>query len=152
VTTEPERRVENAYREIADRLWRAVWAYSGDREMASDAVSEAFAQVLARGDDVRDPAKWVWTAAFRIAAGELKARARRPEARPEPEGPPDVVDLVRALGRLSPKQRAAILLHHYAGYPVGDVARMIGSTAGAIRVHLSVGRKRLRELLEVRDG
>jgi RNA polymerase sigma-70 factor (ECF subfamily) len=120
--------------------------------MASDAVSEAFAQVLARGDDVRDPAKWVWTAAFRIAAGELKSRARRPEARPEPEGPPDVVDLVRALGRLSPKQRAAILLHHYAGYPVGDVARMIGSTAGAIRVHLSVGRKRLRELLEVRDG
>jgi DNA-directed RNA polymerase specialized sigma24 family protein len=31
------------------------------------------------------------------------------------------------------------------------VARILGSTAPAVTVHLSVGRKRLRELLEDRD-
>jgi Sigma-70 region 2 len=56
-------RVERAYREHAPRVWRAVLAYSSDREIANDAVAEAFAQVLRRGDDVRDPLTWVWTAA-----------------------------------------------------------------------------------------
>src|SRR2546430_12508817 len=46
---------------------------------ASDAMAEAFAQALARGNELRSPQRWVWRAAFRIAAGELKARLRRSE-------------------------------------------------------------------------
>jgi RNA polymerase sigma-70 factor (ECF subfamily) len=61
--------------------------------------------------------------------------------------PESTADLVAALRRLSPNQRGSILLHHYGGYPVKDVARMLGSTAPAVRVYLSVGRKRLRTLL-----
>ncbi|HJS26677.1 MAG TPA: hypothetical protein VJ913_06090, partial [Actinomycetota bacterium] len=59
-------------------MWRAVLAFAGDPEVASDAVAEAFAQVLRRGEDVRDPEGWVWRAAFRIASGELKERRKRP--------------------------------------------------------------------------
>jgi hypothetical protein len=44
-----------------------------DREVASDAVAEAFAvPALWRGR--RDLPAWVWRSAFRIAAGELKRR------------------------------------------------------------------------------
>jgi RNA polymerase sigma-70 factor (ECF subfamily) len=95
----------------------------------------------------------VWRAAFRIAAGELKTRSRRSSALPDIvyEMPDPVVDLVRALGRLSPKQRACLVLHHYAGYPTNDVAQIVGSTAAAVTVHLAVGRKRLRRLLEEDD-
>ena len=57
------------------------------------------------------------------------------------------IDLVRALRRLSPNQRAAVVLHHAAGYPVADVAGIIGSTTGAVKVHLLRGRRRLRALL-----
>jgi RNA polymerase sigma-70 factor (ECF subfamily) len=57
------------------------------------------------------------------------------------------VDLLLALKRLSPKERAAIVLHHYAGYSTTEIADMIGSTPGAVRVHLSVGRRRLRSYL-----
>jgi hypothetical protein len=59
------------------RLWQALWAFGGDREIAAEAVAEAFAQGVRRGDAVVDPAAWVWKAAFRICAGLLAARAGR---------------------------------------------------------------------------
>jgi RNA polymerase sigma factor (sigma-70 family) len=145
--------VERLYREHGQRIWRALFAYSRSREIATDALSEAFAQLLRRGRDVRDPVRWVWRAAFRIAAGELKDRAKvmhelqdRAIDAAEP-----VVDLVKALSRLSPKQRAALLLHHYAGYGVKDIAGILETSAAAVKVHLSVGRTRLRSMLEERD-
>lgn len=146
--------LENVYRAHGDRLWRAVVAYTGDREVASDAVAEAFAQAVRRGDAIRDPASWVWKAAFRIAAGELGRRRRESGELREAatELPPDVSGLVSALGSLSRNQRGAVILHHYAGYPVKDVARILGSTAGAVRVHLHRGRTKLRTLLEDHHG
>jgi DNA-directed RNA polymerase specialized sigma24 family protein len=39
--------IERLYREGGDRMWRAVLAFAGDPEIASDAVAEAFAQVPA---------------------------------------------------------------------------------------------------------
>jgi DNA-directed RNA polymerase specialized sigma24 family protein len=107
-------RIERLYRERGDRIWRGLLAFSGDPEVASDAVAEAFAQVLRRGDAVRDPERWVWRAAFRIAAGELKERRRRSGVAVragsyEMEEP--ARDLVLALGALSERQRAAVVLH-----------------------------------------
>jgi RNA polymerase sigma-70 factor (ECF subfamily) len=144
--------LERLYRDEGPRLERALVLFAGNRDVAKDAVAEAFAQALRGRTRVRDPRAWVWRAAFRIAAGELKDRSRRTEQRDAIyEMPEPVVDLVRALGRLSPKQRASLVLFHYAGYPAKDVARIVGSTPAAVTVHLSVGRKRLRELLEDED-
>ena len=141
--------IERLYRERGDRMWRAVLAFAGDPEVASDAVAEAFAQVLRRGEEVNDPEAWLWRAAFRIAAGELKERSRRvvsvASGSYEMEEP--ARDLVVALARLSEKQRAAVILHHAVGYPAKDVARIIGSTPAAVRIHLMRARRRLRELL-----
>src|SRR5438477_9077221 len=66
--------LERLYREQGQRMWRALYAYAGDPEVASDAVSEAFAQALRRGDAIREVDRWVWRSAFRIAAGEMKRR------------------------------------------------------------------------------
>ena len=55
-----------------------------------------------------------------------------------------------ALSRLSEMQRAAVVLHYYAGYPARDIARITGSTPAAVWVHLSRGRREMRRLLE--DG
>jgi RNA polymerase sigma-70 factor (ECF subfamily) len=152
--TSRSREVERLYRERGDRIWRGVLAFSGDPEVASDAVAEAFAQVLRRGDAVRDPERWVWRAAFRIAAGELKERRKRSVVETigsyEMEEP--ARDLVVALSTLSEKQRASVVLHDAAGYPAREVARIVGSTEAAIRVHLMRGRRRLRELLKDDDG
>ena len=148
--------VERLYEEHSARLWRSLVLFSGDREIASDAVSEAFVQLLGRGSAVRDPARWIWRAGFRIAAGLLKERGGSTPMIVEPERAYEVPDplpaIVEGLRRLSPKQRSSVVLHHYAGYPLADVARIIGSTTAAVGVHLHRGRNRLRQLLEDDDA
>jgi RNA polymerase sigma-70 factor, ECF subfamily len=103
---------------------------------------------------VRDPRAWVWRSAFRIAAGELKERGRRggePREEPAYELPDLTGRLMAALGELPMKQRAALVLRHYAGYETHEVARIIGVSQATVRVHLSRGRRRMRELLEESD-
>lgn len=141
------------YREQAPRMWRALAAYSGSREVAEDAVAEAFAQALARDGDLWAPERWVWKTAYRIAAGELQRRAAgHPSPVDDPVMPTEPAWEVRAaLAKLSPMQRSAVVLHYYAGYPAREVARIVGSTPAAVWVHLSRGRRRLREILEVSD-
>ncbi len=147
-------RLEDVYEEHGARLWRALFLYAGDREVASDAMAEAFAQALRRGDDLRSPERWIWRAAFRIAAGELSSRKRETEAVmvTNYEVPEETTELLLALPRLSPKQRVAIVLHYYVGYSLKEVAKITGSTPSAVGVHLYRGRKRLRELLGDEDA
>lgn len=146
--------LEEVYRAHGQRLLGAVLAFTGDREIAMDAVSEAFAQALRRGEEIRSPLAWVWRASFRIAAGMLKGRsveeiAPRNEAFETPERAWDVVS---ALGKLPDRQRAAVVLHYYADRPVKEVAAIIGSTSPGVKMHLNRARKRLRELLEEDRG
>jgi RNA polymerase sigma-70 factor (ECF subfamily) len=145
--------LELAYERQGAQMIRALTAYAGSRDIAEDAVAEAFARALQHEDEIRDLAPWLWRVAFRVAAAEA-VRVSRPatEVPAATEAPSeDAADLIRALGQLSPKQRAAVLLHHYAGHPVRDVASIIGSTPPAVRVHLSTGRSRLRKILEQDD-
>ena len=149
VDAEPATELERVYREHGARLWRALLAFTGDREVASDALAEAFAQALGRGAALRSPLHWVWKAAFRIARGELRARGRPPSEleRSYEASDPDP-EVMQALARLPRGQRAAVVLHHVADYPVREVARILGSTPAAVRMQLTRGRRRLRHLLE----
>lgn len=149
--------VEALYRAEAPRLWRAVFAWAGDAEVASDAVAEAYAQVLRRGAAVRDPAAWTWQTAFRLAAGALKDGRTSSDAEPDPATGAHVdaysdPDLLAALRRLPDGQRAAVVLFYYADLPIRQIADRLGSNSLAVRANLSRGRRRLRELLGERNG
>lgn len=61
------------------------------------------------------------------------------------------VDLMRALGRLSPNQRAVSVLHLYADKSTKEVAQILRVAPSTVRVHLSLARRRLRTLLEDQD-
>lgn len=152
--TSPGGELERLYRDQRDRMWRAVFAFAGDREVASDAVAEAFAQALRRGDALRSPERWLWRTVFRIAAGELKERGRSGSDHAEDAYEMDDLarDLVTALAELPEKQRAAVVLHHAIGYPAKEIAEIIGSTTPGVHVLLSRARKRLRKLLETDDA
>lgn len=141
--------IERAYLEHAGRLWRSLVLFCGEPEVASDAVSEAFAQAISRGAAIVDVDRWVWRSAFNIARGELKRRHAHNDELPDlPDVvPTETIELVEALLQLSPKQRSSVILHHYAGYSTKETARIIGSTSGAVGIHLDRGRKRLKELL-----
>jgi RNA polymerase sigma-70 factor, ECF subfamily len=143
-------RLEAVYREDGPRLWRALVAYTADPELASDALAEAFAQAIARGEAIRDQTAWVWRVAFRVAAGDLKERRRREPLSVEPsyELPDPLTHVVDALRQLSPNQRLAVVMHDYADRTTDEIARVLGATRATVHVHLSQGRRRLRRLLE----
>ena len=137
-------------------LWRALLAWSGSRDVADEAVAEAFAQLLRRGGAVRDPKAWVWRAAFKVAAGDLqrrRARATVPLEGIEPTPPEplsvEAVDLVRSLRCLSEQQRACVALVLVADRPATEAARILGTSPATVRVQIMRARARLRH--ELRD-
>jgi RNA polymerase sigma factor (sigma-70 family) len=52
-----------------------------------------------------------------------------------------------ALMRLSPGQRAAVFLRYEADLPVEDIADLMGTSSGTVRIHLLRGRRKLAAML-----
>lgn len=144
-----ERDYAALYRVVGPGLWHAIYAYSGgDRDVADDAVAEAFARAIQHDDVIRRPSPWLYRTAFRIAAAELRHRKSQTEIGTRTADPPhDVTEVLMALRKLSPSQRAAIYLHYRADLPVREVASLMGTSVAATKVHLHRGRRKLRELL-----
>jgi RNA polymerase sigma factor (sigma-70 family) len=144
-------RVAGAYRDQSQRMWRALFSFTGDPEIASDAVAEAFARALRHRDAIEDVASWTWRVAFRVGAAELRRR-KETTALFEASGyemPEPVPELLSALRQLSPNQRLAVVLHDYADRPTSEIADTMGCSRATVHVHLSQGRRRLRKQLEV---
>ena len=145
-------RVEVVYRRDHARLWRSLLAFTGDPELASEAEAEAFAQVLRRGEAVQDVAAWVWRSAFRIAIGLLGAarshdefvRRLAEDARLEPSH----AEFLALLGSLSQQQRACVVLRYTGGFTSEEIADLIGSSAGTVRVQLHRAHATLRAELD----
>ena len=150
-------RVHEAWVAHHEKLWRSVLAWSGDREVASDAVAEAFAQATRRGAAIDDVGRWVWRAAFRIAGGLLADRRRHdggagPDLVDAASLPADAVELVDALARLSDDDRTVVVLSLVGGWSSAEVGRLVGASSGTVRVRLHRAKARLRTLLEDHDG
>lgn len=158
--------VRGVYDDQHGRLWRAVLAWSGSIDVADEAVAEAFAQLLRRGEEVRDPKAWVWKAAFKLAAGDLQRRHARSAdgstgpsdgdrpaaAHPEPVAavdrlPDDAIDLLRAMALLTDQQRRCVALVDVAGHTAPSAAALLGTTAATVRVQLMRARRTLRTAL-----
>lgn len=157
MSMEPQvERVRVAYEAVHAPLWRAVLAYSGSADVADEAVAEAFAQLLRRGDGVDDPAAWAWRSAFRIASGELKRRGHAPLSGAVPDVgvwlPDPALDLIAALRHLTDQQRACVALCDLGGHSAPEAARLLGTTAATVRVQRMRARRRLRNLLEDHDA
>jgi DNA-directed RNA polymerase specialized sigma24 family protein len=145
--------VEASYRRVHDRLWRSLFAFTGDADCASEAEAEALCQAIGRGTAIRDVDAWLWRAAFRIAGGVLAERRRTVELQevlgPDGGGPPStndlpLVDFLDELSQLSEQQRAAVVLRHVGGFRPTEIAELLDSTPGSIRVQLHRAYAKLR--------
>jgi RNA polymerase sigma factor (sigma-70 family) len=143
---------ELLFRRDGPGVWRTIYAFTGGRRhVAEEAVAEAFARAIAHSGGIRDPLPWIYRTAFRLAAEELRRERRHAPPEDAAIDPPEIDTLMRALRRLSPSQRAAIVLRFEEGHTVEEVARRMGMAAPTVRVHIHRGRKRLREILGTED-
>ncbi len=150
--------MERVYMQESQPLWRALLMFTGNAEVASDSMSEAFAQAIARGESIRDVRAWVWAAGFKIARGEMRGAdtlsgeiEAMADLDPSADHRDDVIAVLTAMQVLPLSQRAAVILHHFAGYSLSEVAKMLGTSRSAVGVHLFRGRSKLRGQLEERD-
>ena len=149
-----EDRVEAVFRSVHRRLWRSVLLFTGDAELASDAVAEAFAQVLRRGDAVDDVEAWVWRSAFRIAGGLVAARSGSTDlGAVDGSTPPtgSLAEFLGLLGDLSPQQRACVALRYVGEYTSPEIGELLGTSASTVRVHLNRAHAALRQTITEAD-
>lgn len=149
MTVATSERVEAVYRSAHPKIWRALLAVSGDPDMASDAESEAFAQALRRGEAIDDVERWVWKSAFRILDGLLAARRRPAPIDHDPALMFDAADaeFLSMLGGLTTQQRQIVVLRYVGQFNAGEIADVLDSSAGSVRVQLHRAHESLRTCL-----
>lgn len=142
-------------------LWPSLFAFTGGRrQIAEDALAEAFAQAIAKSDSIRDPLPWIFRVAMRAAAREMKAERVRDRdsvdqlediANSGADGSGGLHELVWAIRQLPANQRAAIVLHYELDRSVQEIASLMGIRPSTVKVHLHRGRASLRRLLGSED-
>jgi RNA polymerase sigma-70 factor (ECF subfamily) len=157
-----------AFAELAageiERLLAIARLVLRDPDLAEDAVQEALVRCWRQLPKLRDVERfegWVYRILMRTAADEY-GRRRRHEAIVQDLGAePEVADQTRTIAdrdelergfrRLSLDHRAVIVLHHYLGLPMTEVAATIGIPTGTAKSRYHYAMAALRASLEA-DG
>jgi RNA polymerase sigma-70 factor (ECF subfamily) len=166
------RREPGAFEELVERTNRQVYTLAhrliGDRHEAEDVAQEAYVRVYRSLDGFRGDARfetWLHRIVANVAMSHLRRRgrfgevvadeperlARIPEAAPEPD-PVERDEIKRALGRLTPAQRAAVVLKDVYGFSCQEIGERMGLSEGAVKVRLHRARRQLKELIYGASG
>jgi RNA polymerase sigma-70 factor, ECF subfamily len=143
---------DEIFRAEYDTIVRAAFLVTGEAETTTEVAQDAFAELYVRWHKIRDydrPGAWVRRVAVRgaIRVSERDRRRRELTAAPISATTGDTPDLEPALAALSPKQRAAVVLHYFEDLSVDETAETMGCAPSTASVHLHRARARLAEVL-----
>ena len=149
-------------RSRVDRLYATAHRILRDVDRAEDALQDAL--VIAWRDlrGLRDPDRfdaWLHRLVVRVCIDQAARERRRiANLRVLPvDGPAASDDLLtladrdqleRGFRRLSPEQRAILVLHHYLGYAPSEIAETLGIPSGTARSRLHHAHRAMRAALE----
>lgn len=139
------------YGKYADDLVRFATGLVGPSD-APDVVSDAVVRVMwsQRWEHVANYKAYLYQAVLNEARmhhrSTMRRRAREQRAAGTEAIYPNEVrpEVLEAVGRLSPRQRAAIYLTYWEGLGVDEIAVRLGVREGSVRRHLARARSRLR--------
>ncbi len=158
-----------AFEALYHLYYRRLFGYLLKLTRRAELVEEVLNDVMlaiwkgaASFDGRSRPSTWIFGIAYHKA---LKALARRPmaEVDGDAESSPEPVDrdepeslaarrelagvLGRALGSLSPEQRAVVELTYYYGLAYPEIAEIVGCPVNTVKTRMFHARRRLKELL-----
>ena len=148
-----------------DSLTRSLAAAFGDRELASEAVQEAFVRAYTRWRRVRrldNPAAWVRRVAINLLRDQHRRRGRRdraverlaaltPTHTVDPEHTTAAGGVLDHLQSLPQQQRIAVALFYLEDASVAEVAHAMSISEGAVKYHLNQGRTSLRKAMSLTE-
>jgi RNA polymerase sigma-70 factor (ECF subfamily) len=122
-----------------------------DDDTAHEIASEAFTRLLARWSSLDNPQSYLYMIAtnlvrdhWRKAGRERKALRTVVAAADQVQHPAQDVDVRALIQSLPDRLRQPFLLYHYAGFPVREVASLLGRPEGTVKADLHHARARLR--------
>jgi RNA polymerase sigma-70 factor, ECF subfamily len=146
----------------ADRCYALAFRILRDPQRAEDAAQQALLGAWRDLPKLTDPERFeAWL--HRLVVHACYAEARRDrrwnarvrlistEASADPDTANSVAardELERGFRRLSPEQRAVVVLHHYLGYPLTEIAATLGIPVGTARSRLHYATRQLRAAIE----
>ena len=147
-----KKQYEDEVERLAPSLRRIAYSIVRNEHDAQDAVQQALLAVWARRECVEFARlKPYLTRAVMNACRDIqRARQKAIPMKEMPEmsyQPPDGV-LADAVERLPEELRLPLLLHYMEGYDVREIAKMMGTTKGAVCAGLARAREKLRAYLE----
>jgi len=145
---------ESFYRKEFDAVYRAAVLTARDPQQALDATQEAFEKAYARWWRLSRhewAGGWVMTTALNLCKRQHRWHQRHvsaPTVAP-PHLDTSLVELRELLAQLPLRQRQAITLFYVADMPIQAIAQVMRLSEGAVKTHLSRGRRHLKEMLGV---
>jgi RNA polymerase sigma-70 factor (ECF subfamily) len=149
-------------RSRGDRLFSIAHRILRDVDRAEDALQDAL--VIAWHDlpSLRDPDRfdaWVHRLLTNVCIGQAtRERRRTAQLRVlsvvEPAAPDDLLSVAdrdqldRGFRRLTPDERAILVLHHFVGYGPSEIAEMLGIPPGTVRSRLHHAHRAMRAALD----
>lgn len=146
-------------------MYLLCYRFLGNHEDAADATQDAFVRAfkgLARFKHEAALTTWLYRVGVNTCLNRVSTR--RPETEPfdavervDARAADPFVEVVRretsetvrqAIRRLPPKQRAALVLRVYRELPHEEIARILGSTVGAVKTNFFHALGNLRRFLE----
>lgn len=152
---------DEIYAAIAPALRRYLLSQARDAAKADDLVQDTFLQ-MHRARHTYDSAfplmPWTMAIARHVWLMDRRTLSRRPWApddvtkmdlpvRAEAASLADRVEVKRALGKVAPARRAAVIQHHVLGFSFKEIADRSGVAETAAKLRSSRGMAQLRTLL-----
>jgi RNA polymerase sigma factor (sigma-70 family) len=154
------RELDELYRAHAAEVYRYAYAVLGNAADAEDVMQTTFVnalRALERGEKPRKPTNWLIT----IAHNLIRQRFRQQQSRPHEveldrdiasfeadDDGPSIDDLVRALQRIPPTQREALVLRELEGRSYKEIASILDVSPTALETLIFRARRSLAEELE----
>ena len=152
---------EAFFEDEKERLLRVLSVITGSRGEAEDLAQEAFTRLFERWErvgEMDDPAGYLHRTAMNLFRSQYR-RARLALKRAASLGPErDVFEAVeerdvatKALARLTPRQRAALVLTEALGYSGEEAGRLLGIKASTVWALTHQAREALKGTMEATD-
>ncbi len=146
-------------------VYQLCYRFVGNHEDATDLGQEVFLRAYRALDRFKEDASvgtWLYRIAVNLCLNKVSSRTQRTEPLEDRHAPPSrepdavsrLVEAERArrvreaIARLPKRQRATLILRVYQELPHQDIARVLGSSVGAVKANFFHALRNLRRLLE----
>ena len=151
--------LDDLYRRHVGDVYRYTYAVLGNHADAEDVTQTTFVnalRALERGEQPRDASSWLVAIAHNLVRQRWRQAAARPTeielvgdvAADAQDDDLELDDLVKALQRIPPAQREALVMRELEGRSYQEISELLGVTNSALETLLFRARRSLADELE----